>query len=127
MNEGIIEGSFNQKQDFRMKQLENYQKIYNKKLKYDIDIRHNKSESKELKKYISEITTKKEKIYEHYFKVEKELLEYIALLQTRIYALKKNESNLKDLKYYKMIKMNSKCFYININQKMIKKNQIIFE
>ena len=97
MNEGIIEDSFNQKQDFRMKQLENYQKIYNKKLKYDNDIRHNKSESKELKKYISEITTKKEKIYEHYFKVEKELLEYIALLQTRIYTLKKNESNLKDL------------------------------
>ena len=26
MNEGIIEDSFNQKQDFRMKQLENYQK-----------------------------------------------------------------------------------------------------
>ena len=97
MNEGIIEDSFNQKQDFRMKLLENYQKIYNKKLKYDNDIRHNKSESKELKKYISEITTKKEKIYEHYFKVEKELLEYIALLQTRIYTLKKNESNLKDL------------------------------
>ena len=97
MNEGIIEDSFNQKQDFRMKQLENYQKIYNKKLKYDNDIRHNKSESKELKKFISEITTKKEKIYEHYFKVEKELLEYIALLQTRIYTLKKNESNLKDL------------------------------
>ena len=53
MKEGVGEDNFNQKQDFRMKQLENYQKIYNKKLKYDIDIRHNKSESKELKKYMS--------------------------------------------------------------------------
>ena len=66
-------------------------------MKYDNNIRHNKSESKEIKKYISEINKQKEKIYEHYFKVEKELLEYIALLQTKIYPLKRNESDLKEM------------------------------
>ena len=97
MKEGVGEDNFNQKQDFRTKQLEFFQNIFIKKLKYDNNIRHNKSESKEIKKYISEINKQKEKIYEHYFKVEKELLEYIALLQTKIYPLKRNESDLKEM------------------------------
>ena len=97
MKEGVGEDNFNQKQDFRTKQLEFFQNIFNKKLKYDNNIRHNKSESKEIKKYISEINKQKEKIYEHYYKVEKELLEYIALLQTKIYPLKRNESDLKEM------------------------------
>ena len=97
MKEGVGEDNFNQKQDFRTKQVELFQNIFIKKLKYDNNIRHNKSESKEIKKYISEINKQKEKIYEHYFKVEKELLEYIALLQTKIYPLKRNESDLKEM------------------------------
>ena len=97
MKEGVGEDNINQKQDFRTKQLEFFQNIFIKKLKYDNNIRHNKSESKEIKKYISEINKQKEKIYEHYFKVEKELLEYIALLQTKIYPLKRNESDLKEM------------------------------
>ena len=95
------------KQDFKKKRLEFFQNIFIKKLKYDKKINHNKSESKAIKKNISEINNQKESTFKHYLKVEKELIEYIALLNTKIYPMtkindeiKKNNNNIHEMLEY---------------------------
>ena len=107
----MISNDFSQKkQDFRTKQLKFFQNIFIKKLKYDKKTRLNKSESKTIKKNISKINKKSEAIYEHYLKVEKELIEYIASLNARIFPKEKyndlemkkvNENILEMLEYLK--------------------------
>jgi len=107
----MILGEFlKKKPDFRTKKLKFFQNIFNKKLKYDKKTRMNKSESKVIKKNISLINKQSEEIYEHYLKVEKELIEYIALLNTRIFPIEKyndleikevNDDILEKLEYFK--------------------------
>ena len=107
----MILGDFlKKKPDFRTKKLKFFQNIFNKKLKYDKKTRMNKSESKIIKKNISQINKQSEKTYEHYLKVEKELIEYIALLNTRIFPIEKyndlemkevNDDILEKLEYFK--------------------------
>ena len=107
----MILGDFlKKKPDFRTKKLKFFQNIFIKKLKYDKKTRLNKSESKIIKKNISQINKQSEKTYEHYLKVEKELIEYIALLNTRIFPIEKyndlemkevNDDILEKLEYFK--------------------------
>ena len=106
----ILGEFFKKKPDFRTKKLKFFQNIFNKKLKYDKKTRMNKSESKVIKKNISLINKQREEIYEHYLKVEKELIEYIALLNTRIFPIEKyndleikevNDDILEKLEYFK--------------------------
>ena len=83
------------KQDLKKKRLEFFQNIFIKKLKYDKKINHNKSESKAIKKNISEINNQNESTFKHYLKVEKELIEYIARLNTKIYPITKINDEIK--------------------------------
>ena len=83
------------KQDFKKKRLEFFQNIFIKKLNYDKKINHNKSESKAIKKNISEINNQNESTFKHYLKVEKELIEYIARLNTKIYPITKINDEIK--------------------------------
>ena len=83
------------KQDFKKKRLEFFQNIFIKKLNYDKKINHNKSESKVIKKNISEINNQNESTFKHYLKVEKELIEYIARLNTKIYPITKINDEIK--------------------------------
>ena len=80
----LLYDSSKKKQDFKQKQLDFFVNIFIKKLKYDKKIRQNKSESKSVKKNISKINKLSGENYRHYMKVEKELIEYIALLNTKI-------------------------------------------
>ena len=81
----IFDDFSKRKQDFRTKKLQFFQNIFNKKLNYDKKTRHNQSESKIISKSITKINKQTEATFEHYLKVEKELLKYIALLNTRMY------------------------------------------
>jgi len=89
----ILDNFSQKKPDFKTKQLKFFQNIFIRKLKYDKKTRINKSESKAIKKNISTINKQSEAIYEHYFKVEKELIEYIALLNARMFPME-NYKNL---------------------------------
>ena len=81
----LLYDSSEKKQDFKQKQLDFFVNIFIKKLKYDKKIKQNKSESKSVKKNISIINKLSGENYRHYMKVEKELMEYIALLNTKIF------------------------------------------
>jgi len=100
----LLEDFSKRKEDYKMKKLTYFSNIFNKKLKYDTEIKLNKSESKNIIKQIKEIVDKNQMTFKHYYKVEKELIEYIAELNVKNYAnegylseeLKKiNKSNLK--------------------------------
>ena len=93
----IFEDFTKRKQDFRSKKLQFFQNIFNKKLKYDKKTQKNKSESKAIKKNIAKIIKQDEETVEHYLKVEKELIEYIALLNTRIFPMEKYDSEVKEV------------------------------
>ena len=46
----LLEDAYTKKQDIKLKKLEHNQNMIIKKLKYDIKIKQNKSESKDIKK-----------------------------------------------------------------------------
>ena len=81
----LLNNSSNKKQDFKSKQLDFFVNIFLKKLKFDIKTQQNKSDSKAIKKNISVVNKQSAENFRHYMKVEKELIEYIALLNTKIY------------------------------------------
>ena len=89
----LLEDFSKRKEDYKMKKLTYFSNIFNKKLKYDTEIKLNKSESKNIIRQIKEINDKKQKIFEHYYKIEKELIEYIAELNVKNYA---KEGHLSD-------------------------------
>ena len=102
----LLESFSKRKQDYKMKKLKFFEKVFEKKLKYDSKIKLNKSESKKIIKNIEEIDFKNEQVFKHYSKAEKELIEYIAELNVKNYRnegkitpeLKRiNEYNLKML------------------------------
>ena len=81
----LLEDAYVKKQDFKLKILEYFQNIFIKKLKYDKKIKQNKSESKAIKKNINTINKQYNSIFMHYSKIENELIEYIGLLNAKIY------------------------------------------
>ena len=81
----LLEDAYVKKQDFKLKILEYFQNIFIKKLKYDKKIKQNKSESKAIKKNINTINKQCKSIFMHYSKIENELIEYIGLLNAKIY------------------------------------------
>ena len=87
----ILEDFSKRKQDYKMKKIKHYSTIFRKKIKYDTKIKMNKSESKKIVKNIEDIDKEYEKIFRHYYKVEKELIQYIAELNVKNYE---NEANL---------------------------------
>ena len=80
----LLDEAHLKKQDFKKKILKHFQNIFIKKLKYDKKIRQNKSESKAIKKNISNINKQSRSIFMHYSKIENELIEYIGILNTKI-------------------------------------------
>ena len=79
----ILEDFSKRKQDFRTKKLKYFIDIFNKKLKYANKTQQNKLSSKEVKKKIFEINKKRDSIFQHYLLIEKELIEYIAILNAK--------------------------------------------
>ena len=105
----LLDEAHLKKQDFKKKILKHFQNIFIKKLKYDKKIRQNKSESKAIKKNISNINKQSRSIFMHYSKIENELIEYIGILNTKIYPnnlifepkiLEINRSILEMLEYF---------------------------
>lgn len=83
----LLNDSSNKKQDFKSKQLDFFVNIFLKKLKLDKKTQQNKLESKAIKKNMSLVNKLSEENFRRYMKVEKELIEYIALLNTKIYPV----------------------------------------
>lgn len=105
----LLDDAYLKKQDFKKKILKHFQNIFNKKLKYDKKIKQNKSESKAIKKNINNINKQCKSIFMHYSKIENELIEYIGILNTKIYPnnlkfepkiIEINKSILEMLEYF---------------------------
>ena len=84
------------RENCKMKKLNSLYNIYNKKLKYDSETKLNRTESKNIIKGIKKIDEKNEVVFRHYYKIEKELIDYIAELNVKNLA---NQGSLQgDLK-----------------------------
>ena len=105
----LLEDAYKKKQDIKLKKLEHNQNMFIKKLKYDKKIKQNKSESKDIKKSIGTINKQSKAVFMHYSKIENELINYIGLLNAKIYPhnvkiepkiLEMNKNILEILEYF---------------------------
>ena len=105
----LLEDAYKKKQDIKLKKLEHNQNMFIKKLKYDKKIKQNKSESKDIKKNIGTINKQSKAVFMHYSKIENELINYIGLLNAKIYPhnvkiepkiLEMNKNILEILEYF---------------------------
>ena len=112
----LLEDAYKKKQDIKLKKLEHNQNMFIKKLKYDKKIKQNKSESKDIKKNIGTINKQSKAVFMHYSKIENELINYIGLLNAKIYPhnvkiepkiLEMNKNILEILEYFQKKKIKN--------------------